>query len=170
MPTPAYMVIEGTKQGLITQKTFTEDSVGKIYQQGHEDEILVQAFEHQIIRPTDPQSGQPTGDRVHKPLMITKVFDRSSPLLFTALTTGESLTCTLNWYRPADGGLEHYFTMKLTDAVIVDISSRMPNCQDPDMASFTHLENVYFSYRHISWEHVVSNTSAADDWRKPVSK
>jgi type VI secretion system secreted protein Hcp len=170
VPTPAYMAIEGSKQGLITKDTFTQDSVGKIYQQGHEDEILVQAFEHQVIRPTDPQSGQPTGDRVHKPLMITKVFDRSSPLLFSALTTGESLNCTLKWYRPADGGVEHYFTIELVDAIIVDIQSKMPNCQDPEQAHFTHLEDVYFSYREISWEHVVSNTSASDDWRKPVSK
>jgi type VI secretion system secreted protein Hcp len=170
MPTPAYMVIEGTKQGLITKDAFTQDSVGKIFQEGHEDEILVQAFAHQVIRPTDPQSGQPTGDRVHKPLMITKVFDRSSPLLFNALTTGESLTCTLKWYRPADGGVEHYFSIELKDAVIIDIQSSMPNCQDPDMAHFTHLENVYFSYREISWEHLISSTSASDDWRKPVSK
>lgn len=170
MPTPAYMVIEGSTQGLITKDAFTRDSVGKSFQVEHENEILVQAFEHQVIRPTDPQSGQPTGDRVHKPLMITKVFDRSSPLLFNALTTGESLTCTLRWYRPTDKGVEHYFTIELVDAVIVDIQSRMPNCQDPDMAHFTHLEDIYFSYRKISWEHLISNTSASDDWRKPVSK
>src|SRR5690554_2104254 len=84
MPTPAYMTIEGTKQGLITAGTFTEDSVGNIFQEGHEDQILVQAFDHQVIIPRDPQSGQPTGQRVHKPLMITKVFDKSSPLLFNA--------------------------------------------------------------------------------------
>src|SRR5690554_5983197 len=100
MPTPAYMTIEGTKQGLITAGTFTEDSVGNIFQEGHEDQILVQAFDHQVIIPRDPQSGQPTGQRVHKPLMITKVFDKSSPLLFNALTSGERLNkCRLEWYR-----------------------------------------------------------------------
>lgn len=170
MPTPAYMVIEGSTQGLITKDTFTEASVGKIYQQGHENEILVQAFEHQVNRPVDPQSGQPTGSRVHQPLMISKIFDKSSPLLFQALTTGESLTCTLRWYRPSDGGLEHYFTMELIEAVIVDIQSKMPQCQDPTQAHLTHLENVYFSYQKISWEHVVSNTSSFDDWKAQVKK
>ena len=68
MPTPAYMRIEGEKQGLITAGTFTEDSVGNIYQEGHEDEVLVQGFEHQVLLPRDPQSGQPTGQRVHKPV------------------------------------------------------------------------------------------------------
>ena len=49
MPTPAYLSLEGTKQGLITAGTFTEDSVGNIFQEGHEDQILVQAFSHQVI-------------------------------------------------------------------------------------------------------------------------
>ena len=31
MPTPAYLSLEGTKQGLITAGTFTEDSVGNIF-------------------------------------------------------------------------------------------------------------------------------------------
>ncbi|MBU3058117.1 type VI secretion system tube protein TssD, partial [Pseudomonas indica] len=51
MPTPAYLSLEGTKQGLITAGTFTEDSVGNIFQEGHEDQILVQAYNHQVIIP-----------------------------------------------------------------------------------------------------------------------
>ena len=171
MPTPAYLTIKGTKQGLITEGTFTSDSVGNIYQEGHEDEILVQAFDHQVIIPRDPQSGQPTGQRIHKPLMITKVFDKSSPLIFTALTTGEMLTeCELKWYRTsAEGNQQHYFTIKLEDAIIVDVTSRMPNCQDPGQSHFTHLEDVYFTYRKIIWTHEVSGTSGSDDWRVPVA-
>lgn len=171
MPTPAYMMLEGAKQGLITAGTFTEDSVGNIYQQGHEDQILVQAFDHQVIIPRDPQSGQPTGQRVHKPLMITKVFDKSSPLIFNALTSGERLEkCHLAWYRTsAKGQQEHYYSIELQDAIIVDVKSRMPNCQDPAMAHFTHLEDVYFTYRKIIWTHEISGTTGSDDWRSPVA-
>ena len=115
----------------------------------------MQAFQHQVIIPRDPQSGQPTGQRVHKPLMITKVFDKSSPLIFNALTSGERLNkCRLEWYRTSSTGTqEHYFTIELEDAVIVDVQSRMPNCQDPNMSHFTHLEDVYFTYRKIVWTH-----------------
>lgn len=171
MPTPAYLTMKGTKQGLMTAGTFTADSVGNIYQQGHEDQILVQAFEHQIIIPRDPQSGQPTGQRVHKPLMITKVFDKSSPLIFNALTSGEKLeTCRLEWFRTsATGTQEHYFTIELTDAIIVDVKSSMPNCQDPANAHFTHLEDVYMTYRKIIWTHEVCGTTGSDDWRTPLS-
>ncbi|MDB6051886.1 MAG: hypothetical protein JWR17_4632 [Pseudomonas sp.] len=171
MPTPAYLTIKGSKQGLITENTFTAQSVGNIYQEGHENQILVQAFNHQIIIPRDPQSGQPTGQRVHRPLMITKVFDKSSPLIFNALTSGEMLEeCNLQFFRTSStGAQEHYFTIALFDAIIVEVNSHMPNCQDPGNSHFTHLEDVYFSYRKITWDHEVSKSTGSDDWRTPVA-
>lgn len=42
MPTPCYISITGQTQGNITAGAFTADSVGNIYVQGHEDEMLVQ--------------------------------------------------------------------------------------------------------------------------------
>ncbi|MCP4746618.1 MAG: type VI secretion system tube protein Hcp, partial [Desulfobacteraceae bacterium] len=81
MPTPCYLSIEGERQGLISAGAFTEDSVGNIYQDDHADQILVQSISHAMTVPTDPQSGQPAGQRVHGPLTITKVLDKSSPLL-----------------------------------------------------------------------------------------
>ena len=170
LPTPAYLYIEASKQGNITAGTFTADSVGNIYQEGREDFIQVQAFDHLVTIPRDPQSGQPTGQRVHKPMMITKVFDKSSPLIFAALTTGELLPkCLIKWYRTtADGIQEHYFSTELEDAIIVDVRSYMPQCQDPGEAHLTHMEDVYFTYRKITWTHEVSGTSGSDDWRAPV--
>lgn len=168
MPIPAYMTIEGVTQGLITEGAFSEDSVGNIYQEGHEDEVLVQAFSHKIIIPRDPQSGQPTGQRVHQPLIITKIFDKSSPLLYQALVTGERLTCEIKWYRTSSEGThEHYFTHALEDAVVVDMKAVMPNCQDPQSAHFTHLEEVSFAYRKITWTHEIGGTEGSDDWRAP---
>jgi type VI secretion system secreted protein Hcp len=169
MPTPAYLSIEGTTQGPITQGAFTAESVGNIYQEGHEDEVLVEAFEHNITLPRDPQSGQPSGQRVHRPVIITKVFDKSSPLLYNALTSGEVLTTVaIKWYRTSmEGKQEHYFTTTLTDALIVDIEAVMPNCQDPGLSHFTHLEKISFAYRAIEWTHEVAGTSGSDDWRTP---
>ncbi len=169
MPTPAYLEIEGVTQGPITNGAFTEESVGNIYQEGHENEILVQAFQHEVTVPTDVQSGQPTGQRMHKPLTVTKVFDKSSPLLYVALATGERLTkCLLKFYRTSTSGTqEHYFTIELADAIITRINGYMPNCQDPSQAHFTHLEDVSFTYRQITWTHEVGGTSGSDDWRAP---
>jgi type VI secretion system secreted protein Hcp len=167
MPTPAYIKIEGTTQGNITAGAFTEESVGGIWQEGHEDEVLVQAFKHNVTQPRDPQSGQPTGQRVHQPLTITKIFDKASPLLYNALVSGEKLTnCEIHWFRTSpDGKQEHYFTHKLEDALVVDIKAYMPNCQDPAQAHFTHLEDISFTYRKITWQHEVGSTVGEDDWR-----
>ena len=169
MPTPAYLTIEGSNQGAITKGTFTQESVGNVYQEGHEDEILVEAFSHQVTIPTDPQSGQPSGQRSHRPLVITKVFDKSSPLLYSALTSGEKMTkCQLRFFRTSpDGKQEHYYTIELEDAIIVDIRAYMPNCQDPNLAHFTNLEDVAFTYRKITWTHEAAGTSGSDDWRAP---
>lgn len=170
MPTPAYLYIDGTKQGNITAGTFTLDSVGNIYQEGRENEIQVQAFDHQITVPRGPQSGQSTGPAIHQPLMITKVFDKSSPLLMAALTTGEQLPrFLLRWYRTIDGVQQHYFTTELIDAIVVDVRSYMPHFQDPDEAHLMQMEDVYFTYRKIIWTHEISKTTSSDDWRSPVT-
>lgn len=44
-------------QGNITAGAFTADSVGNIFVEGHEDQMLVQQVKHQVLVPTDPQSG-----------------------------------------------------------------------------------------------------------------
>ncbi|WP_232253854.1 type VI secretion system tube protein TssD [Pseudomonas glycinae] len=75
MPTPAFMTIHGSRQGLISAGAFTEPSVGNSYQNGREDKIMVQAFSHGILLP----KGAGAGRRMHKPLVITKTIDKASP-------------------------------------------------------------------------------------------
>lgn len=170
MPTPCYIAIKGKTQDNITAGAFTADSVGNIYVEGHEDEMLVQEFKHIVTVPTDPQSGQPSGQRVHKPFRFTVALNKAVPLLYNALATGEMLeTVTLKWYRTSvEGKQEHFFTTTLTDATIVDIDCTMPHCQDSTSKEFTQLINVSLSYRKIVWEHTVAGTSGTDDWRAPV--
>ncbi len=170
MPTPCYISIEGQTQGNITAGAFTADSVGNIFVEGHEDQMLVQEFKHVVTVPTDPQSGQPAGQRVHKPFIITVALNKAVPLLYNALASGEMLpNVELKWYRTStEGKQEHFFTTTLTDATIVDIDCKMPHCQDPEKANFTQLIDVSLAYRKIDWEHVVAGTSGADDWRAPI--
>jgi type VI secretion system secreted protein Hcp len=171
MPTPCYISIEGKTQGNITAGSFTADSVGNIYVEGHEDEMMVQAFDHDVTVPTDPQSGQPAGQRVHKPFKFTVALNKAVPLMYNALTSGEMLpTVDLKWYRTSvEGKQEHFFSTVLTDATIIDIKCNMPHCQDPTQSDFTQLVTVSVSYRAINWDHIVSGTSGADDWRTPAA-
>ena len=63
-----------------------------------------------------------------------------------------------------------YFSIRLEDAVIVDVQSRMPDCLDPDNAHLMNLEDVYFTYSKIIWEHLDSGTSGSDEWRSPTAR
>ncbi|MFK1435588.1 Hcp family type VI secretion system effector [Pseudomonas aeruginosa] len=169
MPTPAYISIQGKTQGNITQGAFTADSVGNVYQEGHEDQILVQEIEHLIATPTDPQSGQPSGQRVHKPFVFTAPLNKATPLLYQALASGEMLPeVEVKWYRTStEGRQEHFFTTKLEDATIVNINTVLPHAQDPTKAEYTQLVKVAMAYRKITWTHAIAGTEASDDWRKP---
>ncbi|MDR0807078.1 MAG: Hcp family type VI secretion system effector [Enterobacteriaceae bacterium] len=170
MPTPCYISIEGKTQGNITAGAFTAESVGNIFVEGHENEMLVQEFQHNVTVPTDPQSGQPSGQRAHKPFIFTVALNKAVPLLYNALASGEMLPkVQLKWYRTSvDGKQEHFFTTSLEDATIVDINLTMPHCQEPTQKEFTQLMAVSMAYRKIVWEHTVAGTSGADDWRAPL--
>lgn len=172
MAIPAYMSIEGESQGNITEGCNTGDSIGNIYQEEHEDEFLVLAMDHTILIPTDKQSGQPTGYREHKPLIVTKYLDKASPLLFQALVSGERLpTCEINFFRTSqEGQEEHYFTIELEDAVIVAMETILPDSLAEDKQHLGHMEQVSLTYRAITWTHEIAGTEGADDWRTKAAE
>ncbi|MBB3001561.1 MAG: Hcp family type VI secretion system effector [Paraburkholderia tropica] len=170
MPTPAYISITGKTQGNITKGATTADSVGNVFVEGHEDQILVQEIEHRVTTPTDPQSGQPSGQRVHKPYVFTCALNKAVPLLYQALASGEMLPVVeTHWYRTStEGKQEHFFTTRLEDATVVDINTVLPHAQDASKSDYTQLIKVSLAYRKITWTHAIAGTEAADDWRKPL--
>lgn len=164
----AYMAIEGETQGNITQGATTEESVGGSYTSGHDDEVMVLSWGHNVMIPRDPASGQPTGARVHNPLKVTKYIDKSSPQLYQALTSGERLSiCSLkvNRMNPAIGDEEHFFTIELHDAILVDITAESFPTYQTETANLHPVEHLEFTYSKITWTHEINGTSAEDDWR-----
>jgi type VI secretion system secreted protein Hcp len=160
MPQPAYLTLKGETQGNIE---------GSCDQKGHENTILVQAFNHEVMIPPNPQTGAPTGPRVHKPLTITKVYDKATPKLYLALTSGEHLpSVEMKLYRINNKGAEElYFTTTLEDAIVVSVKPWMMNCLDPNSKSFTHMEDVSFTYRKATWKWVPDGIESEDDWNVP---
>ncbi|STW38891.1 type VI secretion system effector [Klebsiella pneumoniae] len=49
------------------------------------------AQEHNLYIPTDNNTGKLTGTRIHTPFLFTKEIDSSSPYLYKAVTTGQTL-------------------------------------------------------------------------------
>lgn len=164
MPVPAYMTINGLHQGLISAGALGEASAGNAGQAMFENQILVQAIEHGIVVP----GGVKAGRRKHQPFVITKAIDKSSPLLNTALCCEEILNCRVDFYRPAakGAGLEHFYSVELTEAVIKGIEFVMPHCQELATGHFTQLERVHFAYRGITWRHEACHTIGHDEWQE----
>ena len=159
MPMPIHMIVEGVKQGVIA---------GDCKMKGREGTIEIVALEHDIEIPTNPQDGKAVGKRVHKPLTITKVVDKSSPLLALALCTGETCKVALKWYRQAGATEEHYFTTVIEDAAIVKQRKFIPNVFDKATSEYQHMEDISFTYRKIIWTHETEGKQAEDDWLAPV--
>ncbi|HND28985.1 MAG TPA: type VI secretion system tube protein TssD, partial [Myxococcota bacterium] len=143
----AYLTLKGQKQGEVK---------GSVTQKGREGKINVIAVSHSIVSPRDPQSGLPTGQRQHKPFVITKELDKSSPILYNMLCTNENISeWTLQFWTPqvraATGvatEVQHY-TVRLTNANIASINFVQPNVRDPNLAKFAEYEEVAFTYEKI---------------------
>lgn len=161
MPMPCHLELEGEKQGAIE---------GSCQMTGREKTILVYAMNHDVHIPRDPQSGLPSGKRIHGPLTIVKEYDKASPKLYQALCTGEHMkTVTIKWYRiDPTGTEEHYFTHILEDAIVVGIKPYMPMAFIQDNEPYRHMEEVSFTYKKIKWTWEVDGIESEDSWAVPT--
>ncbi|APG19802.1 type VI secretion protein [Kosakonia radicincitans] len=162
MPMPGYLVVQGETQGKIE---------GSSEIKGHEGKILVQAVTHTIEIPKSPQTGLPTGKRVHGPMVISKEIDKASPKLFQALTSGEQLSSViLEYYRISPQGQEEiYYTVKLERAIVTYIRDYTPMCLLPENEKMGHMEEVAFTYEKITWTFTPTGVEAEDSWLAPKS-
>ncbi len=160
MPMPCYLVLEGQNQGKIEGSTKVK---------GHEGKILVQAVEHAIEIPKSPQTGLPTGKRVHGPMTLTKEIDKSSPKLFQALTSGEQMKdVTLQYMRISPKGTEEtYYTVKLQNAIITNVRAWTPICLAQENQQMGHMEDVSFTYEKVTWTFEPDGIEAEDSWLAP---
>lgn len=158
----AYLKLKGQKSG---------ECKGSVTQKGREGKIMVIAVSHDIVSPRDAASGLPTGKRMHKPFVITKELDKSSPLLYNILVHNENITeWELQFWQPSATGAEkQHYSIKLLNANIASIDFRMANNKHPDLMKFSEYEEVAFTYQKITWTWVDGGITAEDDWEAPVS-
>jgi type VI secretion system secreted protein Hcp len=163
----AYMTIKGQKQGTIN---------GSVTQRGHENSIAIHSFSQEIDSPRDPASGLPTGKRMHKPVYFLKEVDKSSPLLWNALTNNENLTSVQIQFWGAGvaaaGGVateKQLYTVTLTNASIASMLQSMPNNLDPSATKLSLQEAITLTYQKIQWTWNDGVATASDDWEAPVT-
>jgi len=160
----AYLTLKGQKQGEIH---------GSATQKGRENSILVHAFDNEILSPRDPASGLATGKRQHLPVTIVKQVDQSSPKLWTALVSNETLiTWELRFWAPGvpDAATEkQIYTVILTNASIASMHEFMKDNQAPSQATLPLQEQISFTYQKIEWVWTEGAITAMDDWEASVS-
>jgi type VI secretion system secreted protein Hcp len=158
MALTAYLKVTGKSQGEIK---------GDCPQGGDKkDRILIYAVDHAVEIPKDTHTGLPTGQRIHKPLVITKHKDQSSPKLFKSCCTGEQVELELDFYRiKPDGTEEKYFTIKVEEGIIVELREFTPTTFLPENKPYHDMEEVSFTYSKITWTYNDGNIEFVDDWK-----
>ncbi|MEO5619078.1 MAG: type VI secretion system tube protein TssD [Candidatus Eisenbacteria bacterium] len=162
----AYLKLKAQKQGEIK---------GGVTQKGREGRIAVIAVSHEIVSPRDAASGLPTGKRMHKPFVITKELDKSTPILYNVLVNNENVTeWELQFWAPqlkatTGSGVEvQHYSVKLANANVASIAFRMPNNKHPDLMKYAEYEEIAFTYQKIIWTWNDGGITAEDDWESPV--
>ena len=127
--------------------------------------MLIYRIEHEVEIPKDTHTGLPVGQRIHHPLTVFKAMDVASPKLYKALCTGEHCDVTLDYYRIKEDGTEDkYFTIKLEQAIIVDMTQETPYTFLPDNKPYHNMESVSFTYSKITWTFNDGNIEYVDSW------
>lgn len=138
--------------------------VGSCLVSGREGAIELKSFTHNVNIPVDGNTGKLTGTRIHMPVMFQKEFDRITPFLFRALSTGRTLqSAIIKMYLINEAGVEQeYFNIILESVKITSIT--------PDLYlganTGTHLETVLMRYEKITWKHCDGNVIYSDSWNE----
>ena len=135
---------------------------------GREGSIEVIGFGHGLNLPVNGSDGKITGTRVHSAMTIQKEFDASSPYLYKAVATGQTLKSgELRWYRINDAGREEvYFIMQIDNVKVTGVNPGMPNTKKSGTEHINHLESVSLMYERITWHYTDGNIKFTDAWNE----
>jgi type VI secretion system secreted protein Hcp len=144
------------------------DIKGSVDVQDREGSIEVVAQQHNLYIPTDNNTGKLTGTRIHTPFLFTKEIDSSSPYLYKAVTTGQTLkSAEFKWYKINDAGQEvEYFNTKLENVKVVKVNPVMHDVKDPSFEKHNHLEQIELRYEKITWTYKDGNIIHSDSWNE----
>ncbi len=158
----SYLTLAGQTQGPIP---------GECTQRDREDTILVYEFSHVLASELSDTTGQPTGKRQHKPIVIVKRMNRATPMLMQAWATAETMDeFTLDFYKIDDSGKEVcYYRITLEDAQIVGIEQFKPMVFVDENKPYHDMERVRFVYSRIRSENLEYAIDAQADW-EPIGQ
>lgn len=136
------------------QMTMTLESGGR----GGGVSAIVEAYDHTIEIPTDELTARASGRREHRPFTITKRVDKSTPLLYRAMTASETIPSVRIRVPTSPGRGGEPLMITLTNARIIAIHASSA----PD-ESVAH-EEISFVYERIQWASADGTIEHTDDW------
>lgn len=155
----AFMTI---KYSDITKGASSEEALGNtLYVKNHEDEIHVLECMDGAHTQTDMKTNNL--HLMHKPLVITKHLDKTSPLLMNELSQGMNLgKVTIDFYRNTmTSGQELYYRITMHDTIL--IRGELFSDENGDAK-----EKISFAYKDIEKGHLASSTFATTKVFVPI--
>lgn len=144
------------------------DIKGSVDVRGREGSIEVVGLDHAVELPSDTATGKATATRIHHPFYFDKEIDASSPYLYRALTTGETLkSAELKFYRINDAGQEvEYMNTHMENVRVTAMIPLMYDVKNPAYEKQGHIECVELRYEKIAWTYKDGNISHSDSWKE----
>jgi type VI secretion system secreted protein Hcp len=133
---------------------------------GMEKYTRILSFEYETISPRDAETGMASGKRLHKPIVIQKYTDLSTPLIMDALVTNKKLDKSeiiLYGATSKDGKRTQQLKVALTNVFIV---------RDHVLASpegSRAIEEVAMTFQKIEITDIPNSKTAADDWNAALA-
>lgn len=159
MPIPPYMWLKDDGGADIRGPVDVHDREGSI-------EII--GLSHGISLPVDTAAGKINGTRQHSSLRIEKEVDSSTPYLYKAAATGQTLkSAEIRFYNISDAGQEVcYYTVLLENVKITSVHCGVPNVKLSGNDKMNHSESVSMQYEKITWCIVDGNIQYTDAWNE----
>jgi type VI secretion system Hcp family effector len=131
---------------------------------GRENDIECLSFQYSLAATLAAGSTQSAGRRKHKPIVIRKLIDASSPKLTRALTRNEVVTAAFRFFRAdaQSGSTEHYFTVEIREARIASVNHLVFDTFRPDVRDLPQIEEVSFVFNTIKWTDEISGVESED--------
>lgn len=142
------------------QSTMTLGATGST-DRGAVGTIPLLGYHHEVTAPRDAASGMATGKRQHKPFTVVKEVDKSSPILYNALITGETIPSLEFGFARQGARTGEYLKIRLEQAKVAGISAS--SGAGSGSGGSVPMEEISFSYAKITWTWT-DGTSATDDW------
>ena len=162
MPIPAYLWLKDDGGAEIK---------GSVDVRGREGSIEIVGLSHSVSIPNDSNTGKLTGNRIHAPFSFDKEIDSSTPYLYKALCTGQTLkSAEIKYYRINDAGQEEeYFSTLLENVKVVGIIPMMYDIKSSYGELRNHLEYIELRYEKVTWKYLDGNIIHSDSWAERVT-